>query len=122
MEASMESLLKRGCALAAVAVACTYAGSGFAQDASYPAKPVRIVIPLGPGNSVEIVTRLVADKLTHALGQPFVIEAQPGASGQIGAERVARAPADGYTLLAANDGIITMLPNLQKSIRYAPTR
>jgi len=56
------------------------------------------------------------------LGQPFVIEAQPGAAGQIGTERVARSPADGYTLLSANDGIITMLPNLQKHVPFDPVR
>jgi tripartite-type tricarboxylate transporter receptor subunit TctC len=89
---------------------------------AYPVKPVKIVIPLGPGNSVEIATRMVADKLSVALGQPFVIEPQPGASGQIGTERVARASADGYTLLAANDGIITMLPNLQTNVPYDPVR
>jgi tripartite-type tricarboxylate transporter receptor subunit TctC len=100
---------------------CTAMLPAHAQDA-YPVKPVRIVIPLGPGNSVEIVTRLVADKLTQTLGQPFLIEPQPGASGQIGTERVARATPDGYTLLAANDGIMTMLPNLQKNVRYAPMR
>ena len=90
--------------------------------ASYPSKPVKIVMPLGPGNSLEIPLRMVAEKLTSALGQPFVIEAQPGAAGQIGTERVARSAADGYTLLAANDGIITMLPNLQKHVRYDPVR
>ncbi|HEV8108970.1 MAG TPA: tripartite tricarboxylate transporter substrate-binding protein [Burkholderiales bacterium] len=79
-------------------------------------------MPLGPGNSLEIAMRLVAEKLTSALGQPFVIEAQPGAAGQIGTERVARSPADGYTLLCANDGIITMLPNLQKHVRFDPVR
>jgi tripartite-type tricarboxylate transporter receptor subunit TctC len=119
----MKNALKLS-ALAALAAACPHLASAIAQDTSsfYPARPVRIVIPLGPGNSVEIVTRLVADKLTHALGQPFIIEPQPGASGQIGTERVARAAADGYTLLAANDGIMTMLPNLQKNVRYAPMR
>ena len=96
------------------------AGSAAAQ--SYPSRPVRVVIPLGPGNSIEIATRLVADKLSTALGQPVVIEAQPGAAGQIGAERVARSPADGYTLLSANDGIMTMLPNLQKQVRFDPVR
>src|SRR5215213_7684748 len=109
-EVQMNSFLNFACAATALAALCTWVGSSIAQEtpASYPAKPVRIVIPLGPGNSVEIATRLVADKLTHALGQPFVIEAQPGAAGQIGAERVARAAPDGYTLLAAHDGIITM--------------
>src|SRR6267378_757039 len=109
---------------AILVVACGYGSTVTAQQspASYPSKPVKIVIPLGPGNSLEIATRLVAEKLTGALGQPFVIEAQPGAAGQIGTERVARSPADGYTLLSANDGIITMLPNLQKHVRFDPVR
>ena len=89
---------------------------------SYPTKPVKIVIPLGPGNSIEMATRLVAEKLSSAFGQPFVIEPQPGASGEIGTERVARSPADGYTLLSANDGIVTMLPSLQKNVRFDPVR
>ena len=111
--------------LAAILVfACGYGSAVRAQQSpgTYPSKPVKIVIPLGPGNSLEIATRLVAEKLTGALGQPFVIEAQPGAAGQIGTERVARSPADGYTLLSANDGIITMLPNLQKHVRFDPVR
>src|SRR5262249_1218442 len=87
-----------------------------AQAKAYPAKPVKIVIPLGPGNSLEIGVRMVAEKLTTALGQPFVIEAQPGAAGQIGAQHVVRSPADGYTLLAANEGLIPILPNLQKNV------
>jgi tripartite-type tricarboxylate transporter receptor subunit TctC len=105
-------------------VACGYGSAVMAQQspARYPSKPVKIVIPLGPGNSIEIATRLVAAKLTNALGQPFVIEAQPGAAGQIGTERVARSPADGYTLLSANDGIITMLPNLQKHVPFDSVR
>ena len=109
---------------AIVLAAWVYGSPVGAQQAtaSYPSKPVKIVMPLGPGNSLEIPLRMVAEKLTSALGQPFVIEAQPGAAGQIGTERVARAAADGYTLLAANDGIITMLPNLQKQVRYDPVR
>jgi tripartite-type tricarboxylate transporter receptor subunit TctC len=116
----------RRCATFAVILlaAWVYGSPVAAQQAapSYPSKPVKIVMPLGPGNSLEIPLRIVAEKLTGALGQPFVIEAQPGAAGQIGTERVARSAADGYTLLAANDGIITMLPNLQKHVRYDPVR
>ena len=89
---------------------------------AYPTRPVRIVIPLGPGNSVEVVTRFVAQKLSAAMGQPFVIEAQPGAAGAIGAERVARSPADGYTLLAANDGVMAVLPSLQPKVPFNPIR
>ncbi len=117
--------VSRCTSLAAIlVVACGYGSAVTAQQSpgTYPSKPVKIVIPLGPGNSIEIATRLVAEKLTGALGQPFVIEAQPGAAGQIGTERVARSPADGYTLLSANDGIITMLPNLQKHVRFDPVR
>jgi tripartite-type tricarboxylate transporter receptor subunit TctC len=117
--------VSRYASLAAILVfACGYGGAVTAQPspASYPSKPVKIVIPLGPGKSLEIAMRFVAEKLTSALGQPFVIEAQPGAAGQIGTERVARSPADGYTLLSANDGIITMLPNLQKHVPFDPVR
>jgi tripartite-type tricarboxylate transporter receptor subunit TctC len=122
----MRNLLRAAFAAGSLLLAFGSSNVAVAQPASlfkaYPSKPVKIVIPLGPGNSVEIATRMVADKLSIALGQPFVIEPQPGASGQIGTERVARAPADGYTLLAANDGIITMLPNLQKNVSYDPVR
>ncbi len=92
-----------------------FADSAFAQ--SYPAKPVKIVIPLGPGSSVEIVTRLVTQKLTVALGRAFVIESQPGASSQIGIEYVAKSPADGYTLLCSNDNIVS-LPGLKKNVSF----
>ena len=118
----MQNILKLAFAATALAIGWGYGISAMAQQPSYPAKPVRIIIPLGPGNSLEIAVRMVAEKLSVALGQPFIIEPQPGAAGQIGAERVARAPADGYTLLAANDGIITMLPNLQRNVPYDPIR
>lgn len=111
--------------LAALAFVAAW-GGGFPARAdpaaNYPNRPVRIIIPLGPGNSLEIAMRLVADKLAASLGQPFIIEPQPGAAGQIGTERAARAPADGYTLLVANDGIMTMLPNLQKNVTFVPLR
>ena len=90
---------------------------GIACSQTYPTKPVRIVIPLGPGNSVEIATRLLTQQLTPAFGQQFVIETQPGASSQIGIERVAKAPPDGYTLLATNDNIVS-LPSLQKNVSF----
>jgi tripartite-type tricarboxylate transporter receptor subunit TctC len=101
-----------------VVIAIALGGPGplaFAQP--YPSKPVKIVIPLGPGSSVEIVTRLVTQKLTVALGRPFVIEAQPGASSQIGIEHVAKSPPDGYTLLSTNDNIVS-LPSLKKGVGF----
>jgi tripartite-type tricarboxylate transporter receptor subunit TctC len=94
-----------------------FAAPGFGQQApakSYPGKPIKIVIPLGPGSSVEIVTRLVTQKLTV---WPFLIESRPGASSQIGIELVAKSPADGYTLLSTNDNIVS-LPSLRKNVAF----
>jgi tripartite-type tricarboxylate transporter receptor subunit TctC len=94
---------------------------GIACSQAYPTKPVRIVIPLGPGNSVEIATRLVTQQLTAAFGQQFIIETQPGASSKIGIDRVAKAPPDGYTLLSTNDNIVS-LPSLQKDVSFNALR
>jgi tripartite-type tricarboxylate transporter receptor subunit TctC len=93
----------------------------FAQPAapakSYPTRPVKIVIPLGPGSSVEIVIRLVTQKLSAAFGQTFLVESLPGAASQIGIEHVAKSPADGYTLLSSNDNIVS-LPSLKKNVGF----
>jgi tripartite-type tricarboxylate transporter receptor subunit TctC len=82
---------------AAILVAA-WAGTTFAQ--SYPAKTVRVIVPFPPGAGVDITTRLVIPKLSDAFGQPFIADNRPGAAGNIGAEIAARAPNDGYTLLA----------------------
>jgi tripartite-type tricarboxylate transporter receptor subunit TctC len=110
-----------GCVVSPRALAQTPAASSI-PSSGYPTRPVRIVIPLGPGNSAEIVTRLVAQKLSEAMGQTFFIEPQPGAAGAIGTERVARAPADGYTLLAATDGVMAVLPNFKTKLPFNPVR
>ena len=82
------------------------AGQGWAQDAAkdYPSRPVRWVIPFTPGASNDIIGRLVAGKLTEQLGQQFIIDNRPGAGGILGAETVARANPDGYTLILTNPG------------------
>ena len=68
-------------------------------SAAWPEKPIKIIVPWAPGGSTDILARTVAEKLTRTLGQPVVVENKPGASGNIGSDVVAKAPADGYTLL-----------------------
>jgi len=93
------------------------AAAGRAWADSYPSKAVKIVVPYAPGGANDIVARLVAQKLTDAMGQPVIVENKPGASGNLGAEQVARAPADGYTLILVTTGH-TIAPSLYKNLRY----
>src|SRR5436190_14775924 len=79
---------------------CLVTANAGAQD--YPAKPVRILVPYGPGGATDIIARIVAAKLTESLGQSFVVENRPGANGNIALEATAKAPPDGYTLLVGN--------------------
>jgi len=96
------SLSPRGRALALLVLLMTASPVALAQ--SWPTHPVRIIVPSPPGDGSDVTARAVADKLTAALGQPFVVENKPGAGGVVGAELVAHAPADGYTLIMGNAG------------------
>jgi tripartite-type tricarboxylate transporter receptor subunit TctC len=81
------------------------AGHAFAQSAaSYPTRPVRMIVPFVPGGATDFVARVVQSRLFEELGQPVVVENRGGASGNIGVELAARATADGYTLLMGNIG------------------
>jgi tripartite-type tricarboxylate transporter receptor subunit TctC len=104
--------------LAAVAaVALTVAAPATAQ--TYPSQPIKFVVPFTPGTGMDTIARTVGPKLSERLGQPVVVENRPGASGNIGTEQVAKAPADGYTLLvSANTMLIAAL--LYKSVPYDP--
>ena len=92
-----------------------------AQAQSYPNRPVKVIIPWPPGQATDLSARIVGDKLSQQLGQPFIMENRPGAGGAIGTELVAKAAPDGYTLLAASSGPISIMPNLQK-IPYDPLK
>jgi tripartite-type tricarboxylate transporter receptor subunit TctC len=98
---------------------------GFAALAAaaqtYPVKPIRMVIPFPPGGTLDTLGRAVAQKLSEQLGQPFVVENKPGGNGVIGADAVARAPADGYTLLFNASTFVTA-PMTMKSVPYSVTR
>ena len=91
----------------------------FALAQAWPAKPIRLVVPFPPGGLIDIMARLVAPKLAQELGQPVVIDNKPGAGGNLGAAEVARAPADGYTLLMASPPL-TISPALYPSMPYKP--
>ncbi len=88
----------------------------------YPVKPVKIIVGFSAGGPVDVVGRIVADRLGAKLGQPFVVENRAGANGMIAAEAVARAEPDGHTILACNSSSITLNPTLFKDIRYDPPR
>jgi tripartite-type tricarboxylate transporter receptor subunit TctC len=86
--------------------------------AAYPDHPIRLIVPFAPGGNADIVGRLVADIVNRALGQPVVVENRAGAGGGIGAEVVARAAPDGYTLLSGSNGPLTVNPFVQAKIPY----
>ena len=91
------------------------ATGAFAQG--YPTKPIKVVVPYPPGGPTDIVARVVSQKLSEQTGQQFLVENRPGAGGNIGAEAVAKAPADGYTLLVATTAH-AINPSLFKSLNY----
>jgi tripartite-type tricarboxylate transporter receptor subunit TctC len=95
---------------------------GGAAAQAYPVKPVRIIVGFTPGGGNDVISRLVASKLTAVFGRQFVVENRPGAGGMIGAELVAKSPADGYTLFLAGVATHGINPNLQKNVPYDPVR
>jgi tripartite-type tricarboxylate transporter receptor subunit TctC len=105
--------------IVAAFVAWLFACSAFAQ--AYPNRPVKVVVPWPPGQATDIAARVVAERLQAVLGQPFVVENRPGAGGSIGTDAVVKSAADGYTLLAASSGPVSIMPNLQGT-PYDPLR
>jgi tripartite-type tricarboxylate transporter receptor subunit TctC len=89
-----------------------------AHGQTYPTKPIKIIIPFPPGNTTDIMTRLIAPKMSERLGQPVIVENRPGASGMLGLELVAHAPPDGYTIAVGQGGNLAVLPHTSKNVRY----
>ena len=88
----------------------------------YPNKPVRMVVPFAPGGASDFVARIISPKLGEALGQPIVIENKAGASGNIGMEAAAKAPADGYTIYLGNIGTIAINPAVFQNLSINPQK
>jgi tripartite-type tricarboxylate transporter receptor subunit TctC len=103
-----------------LAAALVFSGAALAQQ-NYPSRPIRMVIPWPPGQATDLVGRIVALKLTELLGQQVVADNRPGAGGMIGTDVAAKAPQDGYTLLAGSAGPVSINPLLQKA-PYDPER
>ena len=112
----------------AVSLACLIAATGAQPRGgdtaaqAYPNRAVRIVVPFPAGGPTDILSRVVAQRLSEVWGQPVVIENQPGANTAIAAARVAKLPADGYTLLAAMDVTMVLNPVTNKNLSYDPLK
>ncbi|MFB6461916.1 Bug family tripartite tricarboxylate transporter substrate binding protein [Bradyrhizobium tunisiense] len=106
--------------LAVIAGLCASALSTQAVAQKYPVRPVKVMVGFSAGGPVDVAARIVGDRLSSKLGQPFVVENRAGANGMIAAEGVARAEADGYTMLACNSSTITLNKTLFRDIRYDP--
>jgi tripartite-type tricarboxylate transporter receptor subunit TctC len=110
--------MTRGAAAALVLLLATL--SAAAQD--YPARPITLIVPFPAGGGVDAVARIVADKLSHALGVPIVIDNRGGAGGVIGTRLAARAAADGYTLVMSHTGTTSINPTLYANPGYDPRK
>src|SRR5580700_4475123 len=112
-------------AAALIALAIGTSAAVRAQDveaANYPNRPIHIIVPFPPGGPTDILSRIVAKEMTASWGQAVVIENRPGADTAIGAEVVAKADPDGYTLLAAMDSTMVLNPLVKKELPYEPFR
>src|SRR3989442_4583029 len=104
---------------ASLALLLGLALAGGAHAQNFPSRPVRVIVPFGPGGSSDVVARIVVDGAAEALGQPLVIENVPGAGGNIGTARVAKAAPDGYTLVECTIGTCAINPSIYASTGYA---
>src|SRR5712692_2539171 len=102
------------------AFALGFAAAALAQ--SWPSKPIKIIVPFPPGNTTDIMARLIGPKITERLGQPVLVENRPGASGMLGLDFVAKAAPDGYTIAAGQGGNLTVLPHTSQNISYDPLK
>jgi tripartite-type tricarboxylate transporter receptor subunit TctC len=90
--------------------------------AAWPERPIRLVVPFPPGSGTDLLARMLAEPLGRALGQSVVTENRPGATGTVGAEAAARAPADGYTLLMMGTSVAAINPHTLRRLPYDPIR
>ena len=102
----------------ALGMALSLALPGIAQAQSYPSKPIRAIVPFAPGSATDLIARAFAAKMVDTLGQPLLVENRPGANGMIGADAVAKAPADGYLILFGTNSTNAALKSLMIKLPY----
>jgi tripartite-type tricarboxylate transporter receptor subunit TctC len=116
-ETSMKNRLARCLAVLSLAAAATSAGAQ-----AFPAKPIRWLVPYAAGGGSDFLARTVAQTLSTQVGQPVLVDNKPGGNTALAAAETARAPADGYTVLSADNGTLVFNPALYKSLSYSPTK
>ena len=109
-------------ALAAIATALALASGSAQAQSAYPNRPVRIIVPIAPGGSYDLVGRIVADALSRRMGQAFVVENKPGAGTVVGTQAAAQSEADGYTLLVGGLSNMAFNPALYSKLGYDPLK
>ena len=103
------------------ALLCTTAGAALAQS-DYPTKPVRMLLPFGPGGASDFVGRIMSQPLSQSLGQQVIVDYRAGAAGNIGMEVAARAAPDGYTIFLGNIGTLAINPHMYRTLKVDPLR
>jgi tripartite-type tricarboxylate transporter receptor subunit TctC len=109
-------------ALLAAGLAASVLSPAGAPAQDYPSRPIRLVVAFAPGGTTDFVARLLAEKARAILGQPIIVENRPGANGAIGADNIAKAEPDGYSLFFSTAGALAINPNLRADLPYAPIR
>ncbi|MBX9872746.1 MAG: tripartite tricarboxylate transporter substrate binding protein [Burkholderiaceae bacterium] len=122
MPFKISSQVLRRTALGALVAAAGLLSLTQAQAQAYPSKPVKIVVNFPPGGAADVLARLLSAPLQDALGQPVVVENRGGAGGNIGADAVAKAPGDGYTLLMSSGGTLSINPHLYARMPFDPNK
>jgi tripartite-type tricarboxylate transporter receptor subunit TctC len=115
-------MLRKRTMLCALACAAMFLATAEVRSQSYPTKPIRMIVPFPPGGPIDVMGRLVGDRLSQGVGQTVVIENRPGAGAVIGSKAVASAEPDGYTLLFGSSGSLAVTPALYRNAGYDPVR
>jgi tripartite-type tricarboxylate transporter receptor subunit TctC len=113
----MRDVIRRSAAAVALAAA-----AGFAAAQGWPTKPIKVIVPYPPGGTSDILARALGPGMQAAFGQPWVVENKPGATGNVGADFVAKSPADGYTVMLADIGSLAISPSVFRDLPFDPVK